>query len=190
MRLFASCLAIALAFPTSAQLASAPSAQSQDSAGSPELHKLFLEDQAARQRPLTKDEAIALNHQDAERRIVVHEMLDKDSLRTGRDFEEAAFIFQHGATADDYLLAHTLAMIAVSKGRPSALWIATATLDRYLNKVGQPQIFGTQTNRTPTTPWTQEPYNRTLVPDSLLPVLGVDSRAQQQRQVDRLNKAN
>jgi hypothetical protein len=97
--------------------------------------------------------------------------------------------FQHGTTADDYLLAHTLATIAVAKGRTSALWIVTATLDRYLGQIGQPQIYGTQTHRPSSTPWTQEPYNRTLVPESLLKVLGVDSRTEQQRRVDTLNGA-
>jgi hypothetical protein len=63
-------------------------------------------------------------------------MIDNDALHTAQDFEHAAFIFQHGTAADDYLLAHTLATIAVAKGRTSALWIVTATLDRYLGQIG------------------------------------------------------
>jgi hypothetical protein len=114
-------------------------------------------------------------------------MVESGSLHAAQDFEEAAFVFQHGTTSDDYLLAHTLAVMAVARGRASAMWIATATLDRYLHTINQPQIYGTQTFRTPDNSWTQEPYNRTLVPDDLLRELGVDSRPKQQKRVDSLN---
>ena len=73
-------------------------------------------------------------------------------------------VFQHGESADDYLLAHTLAMIAMSKGDPTAIWIASATLDRYLGKIGQKQVFGTQYSRDSQHGWTQGPYDRGLVP--------------------------
>src|ERR1700744_4597912 len=53
---------------------------------------------------------------DADRREQTRKLLADGALHTGKDYEEAAFIFQHGSTAQDYLLAHTLAMIAVSKG--------------------------------------------------------------------------
>jgi hypothetical protein len=106
-------------------------------------------------------------------------------LHTGEDFERAAFVFQHGETPDDYLLAHTLAMVAVAKGRRGALWIEAATLDRYLNFVHQPQIYGTQFFFKPNEPTTQEPYNRTLIPDSLRLDLGVPSQAAQEEQRKR-----
>jgi len=189
MRLLASCLAIATALPLCAQQLSTTSSQSQTVTSSTDLHKLFLEDQAARERPLSKEEAIALGHQDAVRRLMVRKLIDDDALHTAQDFEDAAFIFQHGMNADDYLLAHTLATIAVAKGNASALWIVTATLDRYLGKIGQSQIYGTQTHKTPSTPWTQEPYNQTLIPSSMLKVLGVDSRTEQQKRVESLNAA-
>ncbi len=186
MRLLASCLAIAAALPLCSAQVLSPTVQSQTGISSAEVHRLFLEDQAARERPLSREEAIALGPQDAARRLLARKMIENDALHTGQDFEDAAFIFQHGSDADDYLLAHTLATVAVSKGKASALWIVTATLDRYLGKIGQPQIYGTQTHRTPSTPWTQEPYNRTLIPDGMLQVLGVDSRAKQQIRLDAL----
>ena len=82
--------------------------------------------------------------QDEQRRGAVAELLKQGKLHTGEDFEHAAFIFQHGGTPDDYLLAHTLAMVAVARGRSTAIWIAAATLDRYLQNIKQPQIYGTQ----------------------------------------------
>ncbi len=51
---------------------------------------------------------------------------------------------QHGDAADDYLLAHILAVEAIVKGDASSKWISAATLDRYLQAIGKSQIFGTQ----------------------------------------------
>ena len=153
---------------------------------SAEMQRLFDEDQAARQTPPTsKEKGVEIYRQDAERRITARKLITDNALHTAQDFENAAFIFQHSDTADDYLLAHTLAMIAVAKGHASALWIATATLDRYLNKIGQPQIYGTQYQRKPETPWTQEPYNRTLISDALRQQLGVPDLAAQEKQMEK-----
>ena len=41
-------------------------------------------------------------------------------------------------------LRRGLALAAMEKGDAAARWIAAATLDRYLQKVQQPQVFGTQ----------------------------------------------
>ena len=54
-------------------------------------------------------------------------------------------IFQHGTKPEDYLLAHVLATAALRKGgAPLAPGLVAATLDRYLQSIGQPQVFGTQ----------------------------------------------
>jgi hypothetical protein len=81
---------------------------------------------------------------DAGRRAKVREIMARGQLATAQDFHDAAFIFQHGADSNDYLLAHILAIEAVAKGDPSSKWIAAATLDRYLQAIGQKQVFGTQ----------------------------------------------
>jgi hypothetical protein len=44
----------------------------------------------------------------------VRELLDQGKLLTGKDYEHAAGIFQHGAQPDDFLLAHLLAVTAVA----------------------------------------------------------------------------
>ena len=120
---------------------------------------------------------------DAERREQTRKLLADGALHTGKDYEEAAFIFQHGSTAQDYLLAHTLAMVAVSKGDSTAIWISAATLDRYLEIVKQQQIFGTQFSSDPKHKWTQEPYDRMLISDALRNQLGVPSQATQAKQL-------
>ena len=71
-------------------------------------------------------------------------MLSNGQITTGSDLYEAAFVFQHGETAPDYLLAHVLALDALTKGFDRAKWLSAATLDRYLQLIGQPQVFGTQ----------------------------------------------
>ena len=143
------------------------------------MQKIYEADQKPRQNPadLTPERWEAIGPEDAERRKQTAKLLADGQLHTGEDFKLAAFIFQHGSTSDDYLLAHTLAMIAVAKGDESALWIGTATLDRYLQSAGKPQIYGTQFKTGKDA--SQEPFNRTLITDSLRRELGVPSLASQ-----------
>ena len=157
----------------------------------PEMQRIMDEDQKPRQsKDMSHADWATINKQDEERRKQVRELLSRGALHTGKDFTLAAFVFQHGSTPDDYLLAHTLAMIALARGNPGALWIATAMLDRYLNSIKQPQIYGTQFHNTKETPWTQEPYNRTLISDELRRQLGVPSQAAQQKQLEEYRSMN
>ena len=146
-----------------------------------EMEAIFKEDR--RVRTVGKIDWEMVNKTDAERREQTRRLLAIGSLHTGKDFEEAAFVFQHGDSAGDYLLAHTLAMVAVSKGDATAVWIAAATLDRYLWKVGQKQVLGTQYSGDAKHEFTQEPYDRELVSDALREQLGVPSQALQLMQL-------
>jgi len=143
----------------------------------PRLKTLFDADQSARENgPINWT---ILTRQDAERRAELRKMMANHTLSTGLDYYEAAFIEQHGQEPEDFLLAHALAIGALAKGYTDARWIAAATLDRYLQNTKHPQIFGTQTIlRTNATthqenPPTREPFDTTLVPDSLRLILGV-----------------
>lgn len=116
---------------------------------STEIHQLYLDDQADRgvvpagtKPPEVTSEQMSAH--DSVRRKRANQLLEQGVLKTGADFHDAAFIFQHGDKSDDYLLAHVLAMMAVNKGDPRGRWIAAATLDRYLQAIGQSQVFGTQ----------------------------------------------
>jgi hypothetical protein len=67
------------------------------------VHQLFLDDQKDRGEgapQLTWDKIAA---RDEERRSQVKKLLESGSLRTPEDFHDAAFIYQHGQTPDDYL---------------------------------------------------------------------------------------
>jgi hypothetical protein len=146
------------------------------------MQRIFEEDQRDRQLGVGNIDWAAVGKADAARREATRNILASGKLHTGEDFQRAAFVFQHGDTPDDYLLAHTLAMVAVARGQSGAIWIAAATLDRYLNSIHQPQIYGTQFFFKPNELTTQEPYNRSLIPDALRHSLGVPSQARQEEQ--------
>ena len=149
----------------------------------PEMQKIYEADQAPRQDPgkLSAADWKEINSKDEERRTQTRALLTAGGLHTGDDFKQAAFVFQHGSSPDDYLLAHTLATVAVARGEASAAWIMTATLDRYLQTIGKAQIYGTQFKQVPAGA-TQEPYDRALISDALRRELGVPTLAAQQVQ--------
>jgi hypothetical protein len=97
----------------------------------PEMKRIFEEDQKPRQGAMTSLDWATVAKADAARREAVRKLLADGALQSGEDFNRAA-----------YLLAHTLAMVAVKKGNEDAIWIAAATLDRYLQSIEQSQIYG------------------------------------------------
>lgn len=149
--------AVALAFAVPAL------AQETSPQNNAEMAAIFAADQAIRQVAPEKFRDRAFVNEmlaaDAARRVQTRALLDAGALRTGEDYRAAAFVFQHGSTPEDYLLAHTLAVAATARGADGS-WIAAATLDRYLQTTGKPQIYGTQTRKTNDTPATLEPYDR------------------------------
>jgi hypothetical protein len=166
-------------------LAFATPVLSQDAASvpdNPEMAAILAEDQAVRQDLAAvlaggREGALRIHAADAVRRQQVRAMLDAGALRTATDFYSAALVFQHGDTPEDYLMAHTLAVAALGEGSTESPWLAAATLDRYLQAVGQPQIYGTQTLMRRGEKPTREPFDHALIPDSIRRVLAVPTRA-------------
>ena len=157
-----------------------------------EMAAIFAADQAVRQVAPEKFRDRAFVNEmlaaDAARRVQTRALLDAGALQTGADYRAAAFVFQHGSTPEDYLLAHTLAVAATARGADGS-WIAAATLDRYLQTTGKPQIYGTQTRKTNDAPATLEPYDRALIPDSLRTALAVPPQSQQDARLAAINAA-
>ena len=153
---------------------------------SPEMKRIYEADQAARQDPgsISGEEWAVIGPEDAQRRKRTHELLAEDQLHTSEDFIRAAFIFQHGDTPNDYLLAHTLAMIAAAKGDEKATWIGAASLDRYLHSIGKPQVYGTQFKADSNDVATQQPFDPEAIVDALRRQLGVPSLEVQREQID------
>jgi hypothetical protein len=166
-------------------------AQKQNEHGS-EVHQLFLADQAERESlkgVLGSPAAWQKTKQrDKQRQTRVRQLLVSGALKTGQDYRDAAFIFQHGDKPEDYLLAHTLAMASVAKGDLEARWIGAATLDRYLQSTKKPQIFGTQYSKQGAKAYSLEPFNPDFLTDGLREVLCVPTRDQQRKDLDKLNK--
>lgn len=185
--------ALALAVATLALGAAAVlKAQQQQSTSS--IKELFDADQKDRQgtMSMSQEQMQKMSERDTERRRLAHQLLDSGALKTGEDFEDASVIFQHGDKPQDYMLAHVLAIAAVAKGDAGARWIAAATLDRYLQSLKQPQVFGTQYDFThPETgkqTVTQEPYDKNMLSDALRREFCVTSYAGQQKNVAALNQ--
>lgn len=159
-----------------------------------EISALFAADQSVRENikpEQFKDRAFVTQMiaNDRARRDRAHALLEEGKLKTADDFYRAAFIFQHGNTANDYLLAHSLALAATARGNKDAPWIAAATLDRYLQTIGQKQIYGTQYLNSRETGPTMEPYDRTLLPDTLRETAGVPSQAKQQERLEKMKSS-
>ena len=172
------------------------------------IHQLFSDDQSERTvRGFAPKYGPDVNSRDAVRRAEAKLLLAAGELKTAQDFHDAAFIFQHGHDPDDYLLAHILAIDAIVKGDASCKWIAAATLDRYLQAIGQKQVFGTQSlskgylyilehkddpnaKNSPEAQqkgYTQEPFNRDLIPDTLRGDFCVPYQATQAANLVELN---
>lgn len=167
-------------------LATPALAQTPPPANNAEMARLFAEDQAIRknvQHAKMQDMTFVRKMwaDDAARRTRTRALLDSGQLSTADDYYAAAFVFQHGEKPEDYLLAHSLALAAVALGKAKASWIATATLDRYLQNIGQKQIYGTQWRWPNDAPPSREPYDRRLIPDSLRTALDVPVLAKQDK---------
>lgn len=152
-----------------------------------ELTQIYNEDQRVRQpKPLGPDEP-NITRTDADRLVMVKRMIAENQIQTTEDYRHAAFIVQHSHDSSDYLLAHTLAIICASEGDKSCAWLSAATLDRFLQSIERPQIYGTQYVGSPNDLVTQQPYDDTLVPDTLRKRLGVPSIDAQKKQLNSLN---
>lgn len=131
-------LAIILALPGGARAQDASSA-------STELKRLFEEDQAERSPEAGKAiDWLALTLRDEARQQRVKALLAGGALQSGTDYFHAAMVMQHASEPDDYLLAHDLCVIALSKGELQARFLAAASMDRFLRSIGRPQRYGTQ----------------------------------------------
>ena len=151
------------------------------------LTELYTVDQSAREAK--NIDWSRLSAEDEQRRSEVRRMLDTGEVRTGADYLHAAMVYQHGQSPDDYLLAHVLAMDAISLGNKDARWLAAATLDRYLRSIWQPQIYGTQFASPAGQPVTQhQTMHPSMVSDSMRAAVCVAPLAEQQKILEDVRK--
>ncbi|HEX4096606.1 MAG TPA: hypothetical protein VHX64_07750, partial [Caulobacteraceae bacterium] len=84
-------------------------------ADNPEMTRIYEADQAAR-RDLAHIDWTTVSKDDAARRAAVGILLAQHRLQSADDFLHAGVVFQHGDMADDFLMAHTLALVAMKEG--------------------------------------------------------------------------
>jgi len=135
--------------------------------GDKELESMYEADQSERKVwPPSQDAINGIGERDRKRRAAVIQLLAAGALKTAGDYFHAAMIMQHGDEPSDFMLAHELAVVAGFKGHPKGRWLAAASWDRLLQRLGKAQRFGTQYRKTGKEPWTMEPLEKGL-PDSL-----------------------
>ena len=109
---------------------------------SDELARLFTEDQSDRRTETIDWEEVG--PRDAARLARVKQLYHGQKLAAGLDYFHAAMVLQHSPSTEDTLLAHEFCVVAISQGAEQAKWLAAASEDRFLERVGRPQRFGTQ----------------------------------------------
>lgn len=124
---------------------------------------------------------------DNARHQAIRDLLAAGKLKTSVDYDYASLIFQHSGDPADLMLAHLLSSTSVSMGG-NGKWMMAATLDRYLQSIKQPQIFGTQFITPDGHTWTMEPYNRLTLTDSERALWCVVPVAQQEQILDNMRK--
>jgi hypothetical protein len=153
-----------------------------------ELARMFQEDQDDRKPGLHGIDWAVVKPRDDARLERTRQLYASGGLRTGADWFHAALILQHSSEADDYLLAHEMCMAAVTKGEMEAKWLAAASEDRFLMRIGRKQRFGTQYEPA------DEPGKFRMAPtdpqvtDDLRAVLGTPSLAEAKATASRFDK--
>lgn len=142
-------------------------------AANEEMRKIVEADQAEQKSPTGQTQTAG-----ADRRLRTLTLLEQGELRSGEDFRNAALVFQQGSTPEDFLVAHTFALAALTKGDATASWLAAATLDRYLQLAGTAQIYGTQFEEGTLS---QQPFAPAVITDSLRGILKVPPVAKQRQ---------
>ena len=153
-----------------------------------ELARMFSEDQDDRKPGLHGIDWAKVKPRDDARLARTRELYASGALRTGADWFHAAMILQHSSEADDYLLAHEMSVAAVVQGKKDARWLAAASEDRFLMKIGRKQRFGTQYEPS------DKPGKYRLAPtdpqvtDELRELLGTPSLAEAKATANRFDK--
>jgi hypothetical protein len=114
---------------------------------SAELKALADADQADRSvefSNLPEKEIKKISERDDQRRKRVGEIFAEGCLRVAADYNSAALIFQHGSAPEHFFQTYIWASRAVALGDPSARWLVSRGIDRYLMNTGSKQLYATQ----------------------------------------------
>ena len=133
---------------------------------------------------------LEVNKRDSLRRVRVHQLLDSGKVKTGKDFKNAAMVFQHGKDSTDYGLAVSLMKKAIEKDSTINKWLFAAATDRYLLSKSELQIYGTQYQKMGDEPWRLGEIDTTKISDAERIKYGVETLAEQREKVKQMNSEN
>ena len=154
------------------------------------LYKADQDDRSADFIKMASPQLVALGERDQARRAQAQNLLRSGAVRTSRDYMHIAMLYQHGESADDIRLAYSLAWIAASldPSNKEARWLSAAAWDRLLVRLGRPQWYGTQFNRSSAeSKWTIDPVEASVT-DEERAVYGVPALAQSRKRLLDLNR--
>lgn len=132
-----------------------------------------------RQHPVPLSDAAMLPSHTILRCRLSRIVVDTEKFVNIDDDGYALIICEHSSLPRDLMFAHLLALTIVEKKNSGRWWVA-ATMDRYLNSIQQPQIFGTQFWKHGDDPFTMEPYNWDTLTDAERALFCVVPRVQQE----------
>lgn len=109
-----------------------------------ELQELADDDQEDQKSPEADELTRAFLLRQKARADRCLEILAAGGVRSANDYRNAALLLQHGQTVDHYLLGHVLGSVAMFEGGAQhGVFLATATLDRFLIRLDKAACFGT-----------------------------------------------
>jgi hypothetical protein len=185
--LFIAALGIAIGWFTKLPSVPAQSSMTSVEKNNEELARLYQEDQSDRQPKDGKPiDWKVVDPRDKVREKRVKELYSTNQLRTGADYYHVAMVLQHASEAEDYLLAHELCVVAISKGDERAKWLSAASEDRFLMQIGRPQRFATQFRSVGNSPMRLYETDQGVT-DELRRALNVPTLAQAKEREARMN---
>ena len=113
------------------------------------LRALFEADQAERSGPVEQVDMDVLTERDRIRRDSLRALVADGVLATATSYYQAAMIMQHGTDSMDFRQAHEWARQSeeLDSTKVETRWLVAATWDRYQMSRGEPQWYGTQSDR-------------------------------------------
>lgn len=152
-----------------------------------ELTEIYRQDQADRQTD--NIDWSVVSKRDSLREVRIYQLLDSNKVRTSKDYQNAAMIFQHGRDSTAYGMAVTLMRKSIELDSTANKWLLAAAIDRYLLSKDEPQIYGTQFQKFGMDElWQLGKMDTTKISDAERIEYGVETLAEQREKLRRMNK--
>lgn len=157
------------------------------------LEAIRMLDQSGRQSGMTDNTGAV--RPDVENRKEVATLFAEGCFTTGRDYHNAALVFQHGDVPDHFYQTYIWANRAVELGDPQARWLIPRAIDRWSLNSGYKQLFATnlvtESYFSPVTVASQKTWcvwpNASLITDSQRRAFGLKTLAEQVARAKAMN---